>query len=92
MCIRDRLIGGWGHLLREKGSAYAIVHDFCVKMIEKYEAGIRLNKLEYAFLNNYKMSNIREFTSHYVSINFLWLCSYLFTLYHLHPTMYLLIP
>ena len=55
------LIGGWGHLLREKGSAYAIVHDFCVKMIEKYEAGIRLNKLEYAFLNNYKMSNIREF-------------------------------
>lgn len=55
------LIGGWGHLLREKGSAYAIVHDFCVKMIEKYEAGIRLNKLEYAFLNNYKISNIREF-------------------------------
>ena len=55
------LIGGGGHLLREKGSAYAIVHDFCVKMIEKYEAGIRLNKLEYAFLNNYKMSNIREF-------------------------------
>ena len=43
------LIGGWGHLLREKGSAYAIVHDFCVKIIDKYEEGIQFDDLEYAF-------------------------------------------
>mgnify|MGYP000844507833 CR=1 FL=1 len=54
------LIGGWGHLLREKGSAYAIVHDFCVKIIDKYEEGIQFDDLEYAFLNNYKIANVRE--------------------------------
>ncbi len=54
------LAGGWGHLIREKGSSYALVHDFCVKMIDKYEASKPFNSLEKAFLSYLKIKNIRE--------------------------------
>lgn len=55
------LIGGWGHLIRERGSAYAIVHDFVVSIIDKVEASIPLDELDKDFLNYCKIEDIREF-------------------------------
>lgn len=55
------LIGGWGHLIREHGSAYAIVHDFVVSIIDKVEALIPLDELDNNFLNYCEIKDIREF-------------------------------
>lgn len=55
------LVGGWGHLIREYGSAYSIVHDFVVDIIDKYEAMIELDELELAFLKRYNIEKIRDF-------------------------------
>lgn len=55
------LVGGWGHLLREYGSAYSIVHDFVVEIIDKTEAMISLDELELAFLKRHNINNIRDF-------------------------------
>lgn len=54
------LIGGWGHIIRERGSAYSIVHDFCVNLIDKYEALIPYDELEQGFLDTHNIKNIRE--------------------------------
>lgn len=55
------LIGGWGHLLREHGSAYSIVHDFVVNMINKFEAMIEFDDLEKTFLKRFRIVDIRDF-------------------------------
>lgn len=55
------MTGGWGHIIRELGSAYSSVHDFCVNIINKYENQIEFNKLEQKFLEKYDISNIRQF-------------------------------
>lgn len=55
------MTGGWGHIIRELGSAYSAVHDFCVNIINKYESQIEFNELENKFLNRYNIKNIREF-------------------------------
>lgn len=58
---QTEMIGGWGHIIRELGSAYSIVHDFCVNIIDKYENQIPYNELEIAFLKHYNIDNVREF-------------------------------
>ncbi len=55
------MIGGWGHIIRELGSAYSIVHDFCVGIIDKFENQIPYTNLEIKFLTRYNINNIREF-------------------------------
>lgn len=56
----EKMLGGWGHLLRERGSAYGAVHDFCVQMIDHYEEGQPLTNLEQAFLNSINLKDIRQ--------------------------------
>ena len=55
------MTGGWGHIIRELGSAYSSVHDFCVNIINKYESQTQFNDLEIKFLNKYNYKNVREF-------------------------------
>lgn len=55
------LVGGWGHILREYGSAYSIVHDFSVGIIDKFEAMIEFSNLEQEFLKKFQITNIRDF-------------------------------
>lgn len=54
------LIGGWGHMIREYGSSYSLVHNFCVNLINHYEDTGMLTNLEKNFLDNYNISTIRE--------------------------------
>lgn len=54
------LIGGWGHLLREYGSAYAIVHRFCVRLIDRFESTGTISSLGKKFLQKNKLNNIRD--------------------------------
>jgi N-acetylglucosamine kinase-like BadF-type ATPase len=55
------MTGGWGHIIRELGSAYSAVHDFCVNIINKYESQIEFNELEQKFLDKYNYTNVRQF-------------------------------
>lgn len=55
------LVGGWGHLIRERGSSYSIVKDFCVNIIDKTEEGIALSYLEKEFLKENNITEIRDF-------------------------------
>ncbi len=55
------MTGGWGHIIRELGSAYSSVHDFCVNIINKYESLTSFNELENKFLKTYNYKNVREF-------------------------------
>ncbi len=57
---KTMLIGGWGHIIREYGSAYSIVHRFCVCMIDHYEATMEVSPLEKSFLAFCKLENIRD--------------------------------
>jgi Predicted N-acetylglucosamine kinase len=54
------LIGGWGHLIREYGSAYSIVHRFCVHLINHFESMEELSILEKLFLQRCNFKNIRD--------------------------------
>lgn len=55
------LIGGWGHILREHGSAYSIVHKFVVNIIDKFERMDDFDELEEKFMNEYHLNNILDF-------------------------------
>lgn len=57
---KSHLIGGWGHLIRESGSAYAIVHDLAIEMIDKYESRKELDSLEKGFLETLGFRDIRD--------------------------------
>jgi len=47
---KEMLIGGWGHLITETGSAYAAVRMLVVNMIYEYETNNKLTKLGAKFL------------------------------------------
>lgn len=44
------LVGGWGHLLEEKGSAYQLVRRAFLRIIAKYEHQIPLSKFDVNFM------------------------------------------
>lgn len=54
------LIGGWGHLIREYGSAYSVVHRFCVHLIDRFEAMQPLSPLEKRFLQTCHLKDVRD--------------------------------
>lgn len=57
---QNLMIGGWGHIIRELGSSYSIVHDFCVNLIDKFENQIAYSNLELKFIQKYHLENIRK--------------------------------
>lgn len=44
------LVGGWGHFIGERGSAYALVHQACLRMIRRYENKEKLSLLDETLL------------------------------------------
>lgn len=54
------LIGGWGHLIREYGSAYSIVHMFCIHLVNHYEETGNLSEIEKLFLAKCGCTTIRD--------------------------------
>lgn len=52
------LIGGWGHIIRELGSAYACVHHLAITIIDNMENNIQLSTFQQGFLNFLKQENI----------------------------------
>lgn len=57
---QSSLIGGWGHIIRELGSAYAAVHHFALNIIDNLENNIELTNLEKGFLDLLKEHNIKD--------------------------------
>ncbi len=54
------IIGGWGHIIRELGSAYAAVHHFALNIIDNMENGFLLTTLENDFLDLLHKNNIKD--------------------------------
>lgn len=57
---KTMLIGGWGHLIREYGSAYSIVHMFCINLVNHYEETGKLSILEKLFLEKCRFTKVRD--------------------------------
>lgn len=57
---KTMLIGGWGHLIREYGSAYSIVHIFCINLVNHYEETGELSVLEKLFLEKCGFTKVRD--------------------------------
>ena len=54
------MIGGWGYLLHERGSAYAVVRNIILSAIKHYEKGQPLTELELALLKEMGVSRLVE--------------------------------
>lgn len=54
------LIGGWGHIIRELGSAYAAVHHFALNIIDTAENGHHLSTFQEDFIKYLKQKNIND--------------------------------
>jgi N-acetylglucosamine kinase-like BadF-type ATPase len=52
------LIGGWGHLQGEEGSAYAVVRNLTLKMTQKSDHGEEFSEFEYLFLRELELENV----------------------------------
>ena len=57
---QSSLIGGWGHIIRELGSAYAAVHHLALNIIDSLENNIELNALEKGFLELLNKHGIKD--------------------------------
>ncbi|HHU55199.1 MAG TPA: hypothetical protein GXZ48_00715 [Acholeplasmataceae bacterium] len=63
MGIKDtktRLIGGWGHILTEVGSAFTTVRDFFKSLILNYELGKELTDLGKEFFKRYNLNRMED--------------------------------
>lgn len=63
MGIKDtktRLIGGWGQLLTEVGSAYTTVRDFFISLILNYEAGNEMIPLGKKFMQKVGIKRVED--------------------------------
>ena len=54
------LIGGWGHIIRELGSAYAAVHHFALNIIDTAENGYELSTFQNNFIKYLHEKNIND--------------------------------
>lgn len=54
------LIGGWGHIIRELGSAYATVHHMALNIIDTLENGDHLSTFQSDFINYLHDNNIND--------------------------------
>lgn len=54
------LIGGWGHIIRELGSAYAAVHHFALNIIDTTENGGQLSTFQKNFIKYIQKNNIND--------------------------------
>lgn len=54
------LIGGWGHIIRELGSAYAAVHHFALDIIDHMESNVLLSSFEKGFLELLSNNGIKD--------------------------------
>jgi N-acetylglucosamine kinase-like BadF-type ATPase len=52
------LIGGWGHLQGEEGSAYAVVRNLTLKMTQKSDHGEEFSTFENLFLRELELENV----------------------------------
>lgn len=54
------LIGGWGHIIRELGSAYACVHDLALNIIDQEENDLPLTLFQENFLTYLNKHHITD--------------------------------
>lgn len=54
------MIGGWGQLLTEVGSAYTTVRDFFISMIRNYESGHGITPLGRKFLDLHSFTEVKQ--------------------------------
>lgn len=54
------IIGGWGHIIRELGSAYATIHHFALNIIDNLENNLPLTPLENEFIELLHQNNIKN--------------------------------
>jgi N-acetylglucosamine kinase-like BadF-type ATPase len=52
------LIGGWGHLQGEEGSAYAVVRNLTLNMTQKSDHGEEFSHFETLFLKSLELENV----------------------------------
>lgn len=57
---KTRLVGGWGQIIGERGSAYAVVHQACLKMIKKTETKKPLSELDKKLLSAMGIKKVTE--------------------------------
>lgn len=55
------LVGGWGHLLTEVGSAFSVVRTLVVNAIKLYEEKRIVSELTKDFINHLQLKRIEEF-------------------------------
>ncbi|HHU24853.1 MAG: BadF/BadG/BcrA/BcrD ATPase family protein [Bacilli bacterium] len=57
---QTQMIGGWGYLLHERGSAYAVVRNIILSAISHYEKGKPFTELEIALLNEMGVTQVAD--------------------------------
>lgn len=60
---KTKLVGGWGQIIGERGSAYAVVHQTCLKMIKKVESKKPLSMLDKKLLLEMGIKKVTELKS-----------------------------
>ena len=60
---KTKLVGGWGQIIGERGSAYAVVHQTCLKMIKKVESKKGLSVLDKTLLSEMGIKKVTELKS-----------------------------
>lgn len=55
------LAGGYGQLIRERGSSYAAVHQTCLNIIDKYETKTAYNDFEIGFMASLGINKVSDF-------------------------------
>lgn len=59
--LETKLIGGWGHLLVEEGSSYAVVRRLVVDIINQSEKGLEISPLGKKFMQEINISDVNDF-------------------------------